>query len=89
MNTQLAYLDLELPTADERLIPNYHRALCHDVVAKFDVVRRNSDDNKIVLRVTSTYLELGFVAREYVDICGRDVDLCDLLTEIVELCDEA
>lgn len=89
MNTRLAYLDLELPTADERLIPNYHRALCHDVVAKFDLVRHNADDNKIVLRVTSTRLELGFVAREYVDICGRDVNLDNLLTEIVDLGNEA
>lgn len=89
MNTRPAYLDLELPTADERLIPNYHRALCHDVVAKCELLRRNTDDGRIVMRVTSTHLELRFVAAEYADICGRDVDANDLIAEIVDLADEA
>jgi hypothetical protein len=85
----MAYLDLELPTADARLLHNYQRALCHDVVARCDVLRRNTDDGKIVMRVTSTALELKFVAAEYVDICGRDVSVDDLVAEIVDLDDEA
>lgn len=89
MNTRLAYLDLELPTADERLLPNYQRALCHDVIARCEILRRNADDNKIVIRVTSTTPELKFVAAEYVDICGRGVAVDDLLAEVVELDDEA
>lgn len=89
MNERLAYLDLELPTADERLLPNYHRALCHDVVARCEILRRNADDNKIVVRVTSTAPELKFVAAEYVDICARGITVDDLLAEVVELDDES